>query len=98
MTMTALAIDNLSQIVERVLLAGDMSKMLPEDRVRYYTEVCSSVGLNPLTQPFEYVTLNGRLTLYARKGATDQLRSLHGISIHIVGRDTIEGIYVVSAR
>jgi type I restriction enzyme S subunit len=34
-----------------------------QQRMTYYTEVCRSLGLNPLTRPFEYITLNGKLTL-----------------------------------
>lgn len=69
------------QTVEAVLLGGDLSRLTPQQRVAYYTRTCESLGLNPLTRPFEYITLNGKLTLYARKDATDQLRKIHGISI-----------------
>lgn len=64
----------------------------------YYREVCASVGLNPLTKPFDYITLNGRLVLYAKKDATDQLRQNHGISITALERQTIEGVYLVTAH
>jgi len=70
-----------ADIVERVVVAGDLARLSPAERVRYYGETCRSLGLNPLTRPFEYITLNNKLTLYALKGATDQLRALHGISI-----------------
>ena len=90
--------DAAAEIVERVMLAGDLTRLEPEDRVRFYQEVCSSVGLNPLTQPFEYITLNGKLTLYAKKSCTDQLRAIHGVTITIASRETREGVYIVSAR
>lgn len=67
--------------IERVLVAGDLSKLTPDQRLVYLRRLCDSLGLNPLTQPFEYITLKGKLTLYARKSATDQLRTLRGISI-----------------
>lgn len=69
------------EVIERVVAQGDLSKLTSEERVSYYTQVCESVGLNPLTRPFEFITLNGKLTLYARKDATDQLRRQHGVSI-----------------
>ncbi|MCX7751213.1 MAG: hypothetical protein N2320_06765, partial [Candidatus Bipolaricaulota bacterium] len=49
---------------------------------------------------FDYIVLNGRLTLYARKDATDQLRRIHGVSVRIASREFIEplGLYVVVAR
>jgi len=68
-------------VIESVVIGGDLSKLSPAERVNYYKAVCDSVGLNSLTRPFEYITLNGRLTLYARKDATDQLRKINGVSI-----------------
>ena len=61
--------------VESVLLGGDLSKLTPQQRVAYYTRTCEPMGLNPLTRPFDYITLNGKLMLYARKDAADQLRA-----------------------
>jgi hypothetical protein len=85
-------------LLEKVVVGGDLSKLLPAERLSYYADVCKSVGLNPLTRPFEYITLNNKLTLYARRDATDQLRALKGISIQIVGRDLLGDIYIVTAR
>ena len=85
-------------LMERVLIAGDLAKLSAQDRVRYYTAVCDSVGLNPLTRPLEYITLNGKLTLYARKDATDQLRKLHKVNIIEVRPERIGDLYVVTAR
>lgn len=85
-------------IMERVLITGDLGKLSAADRVQYYRAVCDSVGLNPLTKPFEYINLNGKLTLYATKNCTDQLRSLAGVSVSIVGREKNDDMYVVTAR
>ena len=89
-----------ASILERVVIAGDLSRLNPEERLLYYRQVCESLGLNPLTRPFDYIVLNGRLTLYARRDATDQLRRIHGISIRIVSREFMDslGLYVVTAR
>jgi len=67
--------------LERVLIAGDLSGLSESQRIEYYKAVCESLGLNPLTRPFEYLRLNGRLVLYATRAAADQLRAIHGISI-----------------
>jgi len=64
-----------------VLVDGDLAKLTPAERVDYYNAVCSSVGLNPLTKPFQFIMLNNKLTMYALKGATDQLRQIYGVSI-----------------
>jgi hypothetical protein len=83
--------------IEQVLIGGDLSKLTPDQRLVYYKNVCESVGLNPLTKPFDYLTLNSKLVLYAKRDATDQLRKIHGVSLRITARDTIEGVYVVTA-
>lgn len=69
------------QKMEQALIMGDLEKLSSEERLGYYQKTCESLGLNPLTKPFEYVKLNNKLTLYARKDATDQLRKLNHISI-----------------
>src|SRR5215471_2059997 len=55
-----------------VIVRGDLSKLSPDETVNYYRAVCQSLGLNPLTQPFAYLTLSGRKVLYATKACTDQ--------------------------
>lgn len=70
-----------SNVLEQVVIGGDLSAMSAADRVTYYRTVCESLGLNPFTRPFDYLKLNGKLTLYAKKDATEQLRTLKGISI-----------------
>jgi hypothetical protein len=83
---------------ERVLLDADLSQLSPAQRVSYYLKVCELLGLNPLTRPFEYIVLNGKLTLYARREATEQLRKLHHVSLTIAARELVEETYLVTAR
>ncbi len=85
-------------LIERVLIHGDLRQLTPAQKVSYYKSVCESVGLNPLTQPFQYLVLNGKEVLYARRDATEQLRQLHQVSIQIVAREVTEDVYVVTAR
>jgi len=85
------------ELLERVLVTGDLSKLTSAERLVYYRAVCESVHLNPLTRPFDYITLSGKLTLYARKDCTDQLREIHGVSITKLEREAFEGIYCVTA-
>jgi hypothetical protein len=77
----AIANTNNGEIVEQVLILGDLGKLTAEQRAAYYLRTCESLGLNPITKPFDYITLNGKLTLYARKDCTDQLRSVRGVSM-----------------
>jgi hypothetical protein len=86
------------ELVELMLRHGDLSKLSVEERNSYYLEVCRSTGLNPLTRPFEYLVLSGKLTLYARKDATDQLRARDKISVVSSTASESHGCYVVTTK
>jgi hypothetical protein len=86
------------EVLEQVLIGGDLSGLTEAQRLAYYRAVCQSLGLNPLSKPFEYLWLNGKLRLYALRDCADQLRRLHGISIWITSRERLGDIYVVTAR
>lgn len=78
-----------------LVLSGDMSKLTPEQKVQHYVRVCESVGLNPATQPFEYLRLQGKEVLYAKRGAADQLRQIHGVSVSVVSKTIEDGLFMV---
>ena len=84
-------------VIEQVVMQGDLSKLNPEQRVIYYNKVCESCGLNPFTTPFSYINLNGKLTLYAKKDATEQLRQIRGISIVSIETQLMDDLYIVKA-
>lgn len=84
--------------IENALLKGDLKDLTSDQRLSYLKQVCDSVGLNMLTKPFEYIQLNGKLTLYATRAATDQLRSVQKVSIKITSREKFDDIYVVTAQ
>ncbi len=85
-------------IIEQVVMQGDLSKLNPQQRVTYYRKVCESSGLNPFTNPFAYILLNGKLTLYAKKDCTEQLRKIHGVSIESLDDRVVDDLYIVKAR
>lgn len=84
--------------IEECLIKGDLATLPAEERLSYYKQVCESLGLNPLTKPFEYITLNTKLSLYATKSCTDQLRSINKISVRIKDRSENNGLYMVTAE
>jgi hypothetical protein len=88
---------NQAENLERVLMAGDLAQLSSKERIKYYRDVCESLNLNPLTRPFEYITLNKKLTLYVKKDATEQLRKVHGISIKKIECRTENDVYIVTA-
>jgi hypothetical protein len=86
------------EAVENMVSSGDLSELNAAQRAEYYAAVCRSLGLNPRTKPFAYLTLHGKLRLYALRDCAEQLRRLHGISIYIAHRERMDDIYVVTAR
>lgn len=95
---TAIEVKDDAKLMESVLLQGDLSKLTPAQRVNYYQRVCQSIGLNPLTRPFDYITLNNKLTLYAKKDATDQLRAIHQVSIDDVDIRETDTHFIVKVK
>ena len=84
--------------IERVLVGGDLSQLSPAQRVTYYQGVCKSMGLNHLTRPFDYITLNGKLTLYAKKDAADQLRKINGVSVDDIDISETADSFIVKVK
>ncbi len=74
-------------LMEKVVVQGDLAQLSPKERMQYYRYVCESMGLNPATKPFNYISLWSAekkakvLTLYATKDAADQLRRNNGVSL-----------------
>ncbi|HED6266015.1 TPA: hypothetical protein R5X17_000648 [Campylobacter jejuni] len=82
---------------ELALVKGDLSKLSDVERASYVKNLCESLSLNMLTKPFEYIVLNGKLTLYANKSATDQLRQIRKVSITKTEVAQVGDIYMVTA-
>lgn len=94
--MTAALAESASEI-EKVLIGGDLAKLTPEQRITYYRTLCDSIGINPMTRPFNYLQLSGKLVLYANKDCTDQLRAKHNVSVYKMDNQEANGLYVSTA-
>lgn len=81
---------------ELALVTGDLSKLTSEQRLSFYNRVCTSLGLNALTKPFEYVNLKGKLVFYATKNCAEQLRNIHGVSITKIEKETTDNLLTVT--
>lgn len=85
-----------------MVIRGDLSTLTPKEKVDYYREVCNHLGISPLTNPLGYIKLNGKLQLYPKKDATDQLRERRGISVQIISREVLtfgkDSIFTVVAK
>lgn len=72
---------------------GDLAKLTPDQRLDFYLYRCRQAGLDPGTRPFQFITLNNKLVLYAGREAADQISYNKGYTIWIkekkVEADTI---------
>lgn len=81
-----------------VVVRGDLSGLNEAQLKAYYVELCHSLELNPATQPFSLLTLNGKKMFYANKSCSDQLRKRDSVSVTIVSREHVDDLLIVHAR
>lgn len=88
------------ELISKLLLKGDLSSMEQSQKVQYYKAFCERLGLDPLTQPFKLLRLNGKEILYCDRSGAQQLNKLHSVSHEVRSRELIEaaGVYQVTAR
>jgi len=72
--------------IEKAILKGDLRSLSEVERLQYNLAMCRSLGLNPITRPFDYILQDGKLSLYLNATGVAQLRALHGISTRITAR------------
>lgn len=85
-------------IVSNLIIHGDLSKLSEKDKVEYYHAFCKRLGVDPVTQPFKLLKLNGKEVMYCGREGTQQLNKIHQVSHEITSREFIKGCYVVTAR
>ncbi len=101
--MKAIAKIDQNTILEKVITKSDLSDLTSEQKISYYNAICVSLGLNPLTKPFEFLALEDKksgkikVVLYARKDATEQLRKINGVSIWKVEQKLDSDCWIVTA-
>lgn len=87
-----------AETLGQILVDGDLEKLNPEQRLQYYAMKCEAAGLDPRSQPFLFVRLQGKLVLYATKSATQQLCGRNKISTEILGSNTDGGMIEYRVR
>jgi hypothetical protein len=98
---TAVAVREIPEIptsMMRELITGNLAVLTPDQQAEYVVRLCQQIGLNPATAPIQFISFKGRTTLYVRKDGTEQLRKLYQVSLSIVDRQTVDGVYIVTAR
>ncbi len=97
-TEVAVAQPTPSEVLERIIIHGDLSKLSQDQKVEYYRLMCASLGLNPNTRPFAYLNLQGKTVLYALRDCTDQLRRIHKVSVVETSQEEVNGVYIVICK
>lgn len=87
-----------ADLLERVVIHNDLAKLSPAERVSYYHLMCRMTRTNPINRPFEYLELDGKLTLYVTKRGTADIRAANRVSIDLIDAKRVEDVYVVTAR
>lgn len=86
------------EIIQTLIINGDLSKLNAQDKVIYYKLFCQRLGLDPLTQPFKILKLNGKEVLYCDRSGAQQLNKKHNVSHEVKSREKVDDLYVVTCR
>jgi hypothetical protein len=100
----------LPERMETALMMGDFSALTVHERLQYQKTLCKTLGLNPLTRPFEYIRFRnrdddeegaepteGKMVLYARADCAAQLRKIHRVAVKVGRRELVGEFYEVEA-
>jgi hypothetical protein len=85
-------------VINNIVLNGDLSKLSPTDKTAYYIYRCKNLGLDPATKPFDLLKLQGKEILYANKSCAAQLRALNKISTGVIDEREWNGLIIVKVR
>lgn len=86
------------EIISALVIKGDLSGLTPEQKVQYYKMFCERLGLDPLTQPFKLLSLQGKQVMYCDRSGAQQLNKLHNVSHEVKTRDSANDLYIVTCR
>lgn len=91
--------------IDDLLQKGDFSGLTMRERSLFCYHLARKLGLDPLTKPFDFIVLNNKLTLYANRACSDQLRRIHRITSGIIYEGPLligdvkrDDVYVVKVR
>jgi hypothetical protein len=84
--------------MESLIAMGDLSKLNEQERIIWYRVRCEAAGLDWRTNPFQYITLNGKLVLYPKLEALQQIADKKGVSTIITDRQILGDAFVVTCR
>ena len=68
----------------KLVSSGSLKGLSAEQKLDYTVGLCKSLGIDIASGPFQIIEFDGKETLYATRACTEQLRSVHRISLKVV--------------
>lgn len=68
----------------KVAMAGDLSSLTMRDKMMLYASKAKSMGIDPMTQPFDLIESKGKQVLYPNAKCAAELQRIHGVSLGAV--------------
>ena len=90
--------ENKQEIMNKIILKGDISTLSESQKLAYYGAMCDRIGIDPMTQPFQLLKLQGKEVLYCTKSGAEQLNKIHKVSHEIRKREETNNICAVEVR
>jgi hypothetical protein len=90
--------------LDDVLGTGDLARLSNVQRVGHYLRLCVSLGLNPLSRPFDWIYFKEqgsdaeRLVLYPNQSCTAQLRRQHHMRVELVRKEVVGELFVCEVK
>ncbi len=97
---TLATVTSVSERMLHLIKTGDIGRMSDEEQLIYYKHECDRMGLDPMARPFEFMSLNGKRVLYAKRIAGDMLAAKYRVTVQLMeGPEvrkfgTVEVLYV----
>jgi len=86
------------ELISKLVLKGDCSALTPEQKIEYMKYRCDQLGIDLAEGPFEFIRMNGKEIMYAKKSCTDALCRVRSITRTVTGKERIEDVYIVTAK
>jgi hypothetical protein len=67
----------------QVVVNGDLKSLSHKQQAEYLVKLSESLGLNPMTRPFAFIELQGKMTVYALKECAAQLAKRDCVSVKL---------------
>lgn len=96
--------EDASGALAHVLGTGDLYQLTNGQRVAHYLNLCTSLGLNPLSRPFQWIEFKegenspAVLTLYFKPSGAAQMLRNHRVSVHYPRKEIVGELFVCEAH